>query len=352
MANRFAHHPAQNFHRPLRLLSCLALAMLAAGGLSGCGGGDDSAAAAASATLTGTAATGAAIANAELTATNAKGVSVKVRTGADGSYTLNIAEAAPYLLSIGDAAGKLWYSYAAQAGTANITPLTTLALLDAYGNKPLADLAKAWSASALTSDAVLASAAKVNAHFKTLMANQGLNAASHNIFATPFAANHTGLDAVLDAMRVAIDCSASSCVQSIRSPAGSVLVGWNGNIATTGITLSWTATNAAGGSTGGGAVTVGLGSCKAPKAGSYSMVVKTTVAGLAGVSVPEVCIDGLPGKPDSQAAFCGSSDVTTQLPAGVVIKSCSYSGNTGTIAAQITSPVVLDYTVSYTFVMP
>jgi hypothetical protein len=216
----------------------------------------------------------------------------------------------------------------------------------------------------------------VDANLRGLMGSAGVDASSVNVFTeSSFAADHTGLDAVLDAMRVSLSCSATACERSITSPAGSVLVRWNGEIATTGITVSWaisgagiaavtsgggtgTGSGSSGGSTattGGsgtttGSVTVGLGSCKAPVAGTWSMVVQTTVSGLGAVAIPEVCIDGLPGAPANQAEFCNSGTTTAQLPPGVSIVSCSFSGSTGTIAARITSPLVIDYSVTYTFV--
>lgn len=364
--------PAPRLPTP-RLAWAAPLVLALAAGLTACGGGSDGGttagtatggtsgsttggtAAAAKVQLTGVAATGAAIAGSTVTATNAKGVQGTGITAADGSFTVSIEDAAPYVLSIADASGKVWYSYAAQAGRANITPLTTLALLEANASKPLADLAKAWGSATLTDSQVLAAAAKVNANLKPLMTAQGLDPNTTNVFTSAFSANHTGLDAVLDAMRLNLSCSASACTQTITNPAGSVLVSWNGNIATTGISLSWTASSAGGttgsGTTGSGTVTVGLGSCKAPKAGTYSLVVQTSVAGLAGVTVPEVCVDGLPGKPASQTDFCGDAQFTAQLPPGVAIQSCSYSGNQGQITAQVSSPIVLTYTVTYTFVL-
>ena len=80
------------------------------------------------------------------------------------------------------------------------------------------------------------------------------------------------------------------------------------------------------------------------------MLVQTTIAGMGSVAVPEVCIDGLQGKPASQAEFCGGDLAKAQLPPGVSIQSCSFSGNVGTIAARITTPITLDYTIKYTFV--
>ena len=317
-------------------------------GLAGCGGGGADNAPTAeplTVTLTGVAATGAAIANADVKAVNANGASAIVKTAADGSFSIKIGDAAPFVLSVTDASGKAWYSYARQAGVANVNPLTTLAMLDANGSKPLADLAAAWAnTSARPSEAqVLAGAAKVNANLQSVMQAKGLDAKSVNIFNVAFKADHTGLDAVLDAMRVNIACTATGCTQTINGPTGAVLLSWNANVATAGFAVTW-----AGGGTG-GTVNVGLGSCK-PVAGTYSMVVQTSVSGLGSVVIPEVCIDGLPAAPSSQAEFCASSAIQQQLPAGVAIVSCTFAGTSGAIAARITTPVLLDYSVSYTFV--
>lgn len=337
---------------PLRLptLHTLAAAAAAAVMLAACGGGDDSPAgpttppAATTVQITGLAATGAAIANATVTATNVRGEKASATTNAGGQFTLNIADGAPFMLAITDAAGKAWYSYAQAAGVANINPLTTLALLQANGNKPLADLASGWASRQLTATQVLDAAKVVNANLSSVMQGKGIDPAAANPFTVSFTPNGTGFDAVLDAMRVNISCSATSCTQTINSPAGAALVSWNASIATSSINLSWSA-----GGTGGN-INIGLGSCAAPRAGTYSLVVQTTVSGIGGVPIPEVCVDGLPGKPTSQSEFCGSGTVTQQLPPGVSVISCTYDGTVGTIAARITSPVVLDYSVKYTFV--
>lgn len=345
--------PVNRAAAPRRSLRQRALAVAAWGLmpfiLAACGGGGDSAV---QVQLSGVAATGAAIAGAEVRVVNAAGTAATARTGADGRYTVDIAEAAPYVLSVVDASGKAWYSYAAGAGTAHITPLTTLALLDANAHKPLTDLVATWASARPTDASVLEAAKKVNANLSALMSAKGVNPTSINVFTSAFAADHTGLDAVLDGLRVAYSCSATACTQSITSPAGAVLLSWNGDIATTGISLTWSA-SAAGGvdGTAGGTLTVGLGSCKAtPVAGTYSLVVQTTVTGLA-VTIPEICVDGLPGKPANQTEFCGSSDVTGQLPPGVEIVSCSFDGSSGTINARVTTPVLLDYSIKYSFVL-
>ena len=331
--------------------------------LAACGGGGDDSSTPATTTppptgggttvatvdITGLAATGAPIVNATVTATNVRGEKATAQSNGSGGFTVKVADGAPYVLSVVDAAGKTWYSYAQAAGRANINPMTTLALLQANGNKPLADLVSSWSTRRVTPEQVLEAAKLLNANLAQVMTSKGVAASSTNVFTAEFNANGTGLDAVLDAMRVTINCTATSCTQTITSPAGSTLVTWNGSIATGGFTFSWSSTTAGGGTTG-GTIDVGLGSCRAPQAGTYSLVVTTTVSGLGAVPIPEICVDGLPAKPANQSEFCGSGTVTQQLPPGVSIVSCTYDGTAGTIAARITSPLVIDYSLKYTFV--
>ena len=105
--------------------STLALALAATAlttGLTACGGGDDTPAPAATVTITGVAATGAPIKGGKVNAVNAAGKTATATSAADGSYSISVAAGAPYALNITDTAGKVWYSYAPDAGVANITP--------------------------------------------------------------------------------------------------------------------------------------------------------------------------------------------------------------------------------------
>jgi hypothetical protein len=322
--------------------------------LSACGGGDGSESQA-SVSLAGTAATGAPIAGATVQVVNAQGTRATAITAADGSFTVTVADAPPYLLSVTDAQGHEWFSYAAaDSARANITPLTTLALAQANGGAPLSALPARWASQPITPAQVLQAAAVVNANLQALMQSQGVDPTRVNVFTEPFSANHAGLDAVLDAMRVSFECSATACSQTIARPDGSTLLTWNANIATGSITISWTGT--AGGGTGGtggggGTISVSLGACTAnPTPGSWSMVVQTSVSGVAGVTVPDVCIDGLPGKPASQDEFCNDAAFRDQLPAGVTVQSCSWADPTATISATINQGITFNYSVRYTFV--
>lgn len=338
---------SRSFFSALTLASAATALLL---GLTGCGGGDDSpapSATAANVTLSGVAATGAPIANAQVKAVNAKGQSVTTTSAADGSFSISIADSAPYALSVTDGSGKVWYSYAPAGGSVNITPLSTLALAKAFGNQPLSQLVDGWTTTRLDAATVLAAAKTLNANFQALLQAQGVDYSSFNVFSSAFSANHSGFDAVLDAMRLQFSCTGSVCTEQITSPLGNTLITWNSELATAGISLSFTAQ---GGGGGGTTINVNLGACKAAVAGTWSMLVDTSVAGLGSVGIPQICVDGLPGAPTSQAEFCSSTSYASQLPPGVEIVSCSFAANVGTYDVRISTPIALSYTVKYTFV--
>lgn len=304
--------------------------------------------------LTGIAATGAAIANATVTAVNASGQTATATSSAGGAFTLSISDGAPYVLKVSDSAGRVWYSFAQVAGTAHITPLTTLALAQAWGDKPLADLYNGWAGTRLTAAQVLEAARVVNANFAAQMQARGVDPASVNIFNAAFSVDGQGLDGVLDAIRVSFNCGASTCNPLINAASGGALFSWTGTISVAGINISWTTTSSGAGSSGsggsgGGGTAAGACASTAGAPGSWSIRVQTTVSGFGTLPIPEVCVDGLPAKPASQTEFCGGTQTINQLPAGVSIVSCTWDGSTGTIAARITSPLTIDYSIKYTF---
>ena len=325
--------------------------------LTACGGGGDGGPVTpASVTVSGVAAIGAPITNQTVTVVNGDGTTSSAQTDSQGAFSVTIDDVAPFIIRVDDASGNTWYSYTPTAGTVNVNPMTTLALLSANGNQPLSQLVTDWANTVLSSTAVLEAAKKVNANLQNVMTANSVPYTSTNIFNGAFTANGTGMDAVLDDLGVSISCSSNACTQTIDwyNGGGTTTITWNNSIDTTGITLSWSTTGGGtGGNNGGGSGTIGvnLGSCSSNvQAGTYSMVVRTSVAGFGSVPVPDICVDGLPDRPVDQNDFCGDPQVTNQLPNGVSITSCSFSGDTGTIGARITSPITLDYTVSYTFV--
>ncbi len=325
--------------------------------LTACGGGGGSdplaGGATPTATISGVAAIGAPITNQTVTVTNAQGASQTATTNSTGAFSVTIDDVAPFVIRVNDASGNTWYSYTPAAGTVNVNPMTTLALLSANNNQTFSQLVSNWASAALSATDVLEAAKKVNANLQNVMTANSVAYTSTNIFTGAFIANGTGMDAVLDDLGVSITCSSNACTQVIDwyNGAGTTTITWNNSIDTTGITLSWSTTGGSGGGGGSGTIGVNLGSCSSTaQAGTYSMRVQTSVAGLGAGSIPEICVDGLPDRPTSQSEFCSDDVVTGELPVGVSITSCSFSGNTGTIGARITSPITLDYTVSYTFI--
>jgi len=115
--------------------------MLAACGSSG-SSDSSSPPAAANPTITGLAATGAALANATVTAKCTSGASVSGTTGADGSFTLELAggQTVPCLVQLKLGTVTL-HSFAAAAGYINITPLTDLVVNKALGSDAAAGFA-------------------------------------------------------------------------------------------------------------------------------------------------------------------------------------------------------------------
>ena len=110
------------------VLSSVAAATLA---LVACGGGGGGGYDTISATITGVAATGAALGNAVVTGKCSTGAPVTTTTAADGSFTLALSggQTTPCLLEVfgGTHAIRL-HGFATEAGRANITPLTELAM--------------------------------------------------------------------------------------------------------------------------------------------------------------------------------------------------------------------------------
>ena len=113
----------------LTLVCCVGALTLAA-----CGGGGSSTPTA-NPTITGLAAIGGALANAAVTANCTSGASVSGTTGADGTFSLELAggQTFPCMLQVKSGTATL-HSFAAEAGHINVTPLTDLAISRALGS--------------------------------------------------------------------------------------------------------------------------------------------------------------------------------------------------------------------------
>lgn len=226
---------------------------------------------------------------------------------------------------------------------ANLRPLSALALSKANANKPLSASDDPSSSASLASDATRNAAKLLNANSQGQRTAKGVDDSKFNGLDSAFSANGADFDAGLDSVRVQFNRSASSCIESVTSPTGSTVVGWNSHLTSGGIGLSFTA---AGTTTN---LNLHIGSCKAAAAGTYSMLVDTTVSGF-GVSIPQVCVDGVPGAPPSTADFCSGASGAARLRAGVQVMACDFVGNDAACNVRISSPLVPDHTVKYTVV--
>ena len=332
------------------------VASVAALTLAACGGGDG--APSTTALLSGTAATGAPITSAKVEVACAGGAPVSTTTSSSGTFEVTLqGQTLPCKLKVSGgslAAGVAYHSVALQAGTVNVTPLTDLVVARLHGGAPAtwftaisaADFQK------ITSDAVTAAVSAI-----TTGLGLGTPLGSKSPLTTAFEAKTTDpLDKVLEALKAA--GTHSTLVTAAQA------TNWNAlaqnfvsaiNAALSGAASgggSTTTPPVSGGTTA--APTVSLGACAAnPTPGTYSMVVETTVSGLGSVPVPTVCINNIATKPATQDSFCGDASIKQALPAGTLtIESCTYdaAAGKGTIAAKITTPVTIGYTVTYTFV--
>ena len=289
---------------------------------------------AATETLSGTAATGAPFKDADITVTNKNGQSKTTKTDVNGKFEISIDAGAPYIVKATKGDVSL-YSYAEGKGTVNVTQLTTQALLAAsqeaiYGDsKTLAEIYSNWAnivsktSADKISSAINASAKEVVANLKTVFETNGFTATTGypDIFKTAFEANSTGLDKVLDNVQITglngnTACSGTGSVFScdFQYKVNGQPYEWKYTVDTTGLN-----------------VVVDLGNNPNIPSGNYNLNVTTSVMGQGAT----VTVKNVP-KPANQNEFCGSNDVTAQLPNGQFkINSCSFNGTVGNINATV-----------------
>ncbi|GHD68547.1 hypothetical protein [Jeongeupia chitinilytica] len=200
------------------------LALAAAGLLSACGGGggggeSDSGLtptpAPSAKTLSGTAATGAPFVG-TVTIKDANGKTKEASIGTDGSYSVDVSDlVAPFVLR---AQGKTSSLYSAATlndlnKAVNITPLTDLIIANIAGG-PAETLFNGTSIQAVTQEALAKQADLLRGRLIAVLRNLGLPE-NTDLLHSPFKADQTGLDALLETLSVQIDYSFS--VASIRN---------------------------------------------------------------------------------------------------------------------------------------
>ena len=189
------------------------LSTLLSSGCDGFSGGDSSSIsmAPAGSTLSGTASAGAPIIG-SVTIKDSAAPSANQKTvtiAADGKYTIDVSGlAAPFMLRAdGTVGGRSYSLYSAAVaadlnGTINVTPLTDLIVANVAGQIAGAYFA-AGNFSTLTSADLSAQESALRARLQPILAAAGVSA-STDLLRSSFAADHTGLDAALDVLRVDI----------------------------------------------------------------------------------------------------------------------------------------------------
>lgn len=207
--------------------------------LAGCGGGGSSSLTAAvtpvaQPLISGVAATGAPITpamNGVVTIQDSASPAhtATTPTDANGGYSFTATQLSgwtrPYMLEINYKVGGVDYNLNSAAtasdltsgsATINITPLTDLVIANLAGTIA-ANVFKNQStyAAQLTANALSAGATALAAQLQPILAAQGVSA-SVDLFRTSFTANGTGIDAVLDALKVTQDAATNTATITSR----------------------------------------------------------------------------------------------------------------------------------------
>lgn len=184
------------------LLALGALTLAGCGGGGGGGGGTPPP----TSSLSGTAAVGAAIQNGTLTAlcADGSGFTSPVTTDINGSWSGAVAsDALPCALQIsGGTPAITLHSLATSTGVINVTPLTDLILALATGQDPAS-----WYAGFTGANVDIGTA---TTNLLDQFDSNGFTIPAGNPFSTPFAADGTGWDALLDDIGDALEADAST----------------------------------------------------------------------------------------------------------------------------------------------
>jgi hypothetical protein len=237
--------------RPASRRATIALALAAAFGgtlvLQGCGGGggggdSDSpaeTAPVATRTLTGVVATGLPAVGVPVSIVDASGATRSATTSATGAFTADVTGlkgpfAASAVLADGSTLVSVLPALSGDSGRINVTPLTTAVAARLAGGDPSSLLSPAALGAAATQAKVDAAVGELRAALSGQLTAAGLDAATFDPITTPFAADGTGADKLLD--RVAVTVTGGTVALADRfaspdAPAGVTLAGPVGSAA-------------------------------------------------------------------------------------------------------------------------
>jgi mono/diheme cytochrome c family protein len=192
----------------IKALGLLTIGALIAGCGSGGGGGDG--AGASPQVVSGVAATGSPLAGGQVTLRDSASVrNEKVgEIDNNGSFAINVADmTAPFILKAtgtADGVSRTMFSFADKPGIANINPFSSVALANAAGVDDPADVFDKSDSAMLdkVKSGMSGSVANLRSKLKPLL--DEFSAGSANPVSDRFEANHEGLDAVFDNVKVVI----------------------------------------------------------------------------------------------------------------------------------------------------
>lgn len=179
-------------------------------GASGCGGGGDD-----GVTLSGTAATGVAL-DGTVTVVDADGRLSSAPIGIGGTFSVATADNPPFMLAATSTDGAtVLYSWAAAGGTVNITPLTSVAMVQAAGLE-LGNLFASWADDhdEITGAEIDAAIAVVNANLRGYYQAHDIDFSTYDFFGDRFDTDGTGFDGILDDVQVSIRGTTVALTQS------------------------------------------------------------------------------------------------------------------------------------------
>ena len=187
--------------------------------IAGCGGGGGGSATAPAQTVSGVAAAGAVITGTVSIEDSAAALHTLSKTTTDGSFSFDLPTTwtKPFMLRVvGNTAGGTpytLYSLAADAGTANINPMSNLVLANAaVAAGAGANLDNIYAAPGASLQAISNNVAQsllgVQAVLKPQLTAAGV--AAVNPITAAYSANHTGLDAVFDAAKISVDATSGA----------------------------------------------------------------------------------------------------------------------------------------------
>ena len=152
----------------------------------------------------GTAAEGAALAGASVSLRDAEGQYAASSADAAGHFHIDVAGmTGPFLLKAVTPEGRVLYGMAPDIGFANVDPYTDLLVRQWYGaHSSDPDKTFAGKGAVPAAAGIQALDRALTAKLADTLSAQGLNARQFSLLSTPFEADHSGFDAILDQSRI------------------------------------------------------------------------------------------------------------------------------------------------------